>query len=264
VAVGYLAWLTVFSYGRYSVAFELLLPLLVFLLLQSMLPHKAARWTAAAVLAAAALVVADGGLRTWKHAGWSWKPYDARIPALESPERTGVLTVINDRSPTWLATFFPPEVAFATLGNRGFPEGPGFAARVERHLRPRTDLYVLFPAAHDMRVDSVRVANEVVRAIGLGQSQLGCRLLKRAQGVGIPAVVAPSTTALCELRADPAIEASYDDAARLKDAREVLGHYGLIVDEASCTRLQAYAGWTRPTYHWCRVTPVRTMQPWKR
>lgn len=135
-ALAYLVWLNLFGIYRYLIPLELLAPLLLWLLLEALLPRWGAlRWVL--VVAVALLGLPPGN---WGHAGWSKQAFHAEVPVIASPKDSLVFTVHGDPPMSWLVPFFPAELAFVSLGS-GFPESPAYGERAKAMLAERKGPY---------------------------------------------------------------------------------------------------------------------------
>ena len=145
LAAAYLAWLEVFGVYRYLVAAELLAPLAMFAVLQAILPARAALRAVGVVLAASLATTFLSGFYLWDRHSLAWQAASAEVPPLPAPARTTVFLVTEDKPWAWLATLFPPEVAFVQLRS-SMPEGPAFAPRVRAIAREREMLFAVADA----------------------------------------------------------------------------------------------------------------------
>lgn len=140
--VSYLLWMVVFSIYRYLVPLELLAPLMLWLLLQALLPRAAAGPVAALMLLA---VIASNFPRAqWGYVERSSNVVSAEVPAFVHPEQSLVFTVHYSYPMGWLATLFPARLAFVGLGSN-FPESAAYRQRVAAMIAARTGpFYAIF------------------------------------------------------------------------------------------------------------------------
>ena len=134
IGLAYVLWLNLFSIYRYLVPAELLAPLVVWLLLQQLLPAPRARTAAFCLLVVAML----GALppQQWGHSRWNRQALRVTTPALPDPAQNLVFIVHGDPPMAWTAPFFPAQVAFISIG-AGFPESPAYRARVRAMVAQR-------------------------------------------------------------------------------------------------------------------------------
>lgn len=138
-AIAYLLWMNLFSIYRYLAPLELLAPLLCWLVLDALLPGRRVLAAWCVGLCACSFVTVGN----WGHA-IGVKPLSVEVPVLPAPARSIVYVV--EAPAGWLVPFFPPEVAFVSLG-AGFPESPAWLQRAAaiRASRPGP-AYVMLPA----------------------------------------------------------------------------------------------------------------------
>jgi hypothetical protein len=125
--VAYLAWMKLFGIYRYLVPLELLAPLMVWILLQHLMPSLTAARVGGWVLLATSLAVLP--FVTWGHAEWGSPNIGAQVPPLASPANTIVFTAHGDPPVGWLTTFFPPQVRVISVTG-AFPESPAWLERI--------------------------------------------------------------------------------------------------------------------------------------
>jgi hypothetical protein len=134
LVLSYASWMVLFSIYRYLAPLELLAPLLLYLLMQALLPRVVAGKAAAVLIV---LVIASSvPMGNWGHAGWHQQSARAEVPVIADPAHSIVFSVNAMPASGWLATFFPAELAFASLAP-GFPVTAGYRARVASMLATR-------------------------------------------------------------------------------------------------------------------------------
>jgi hypothetical protein len=171
MAVGYLCWLAVFSYGRYSMPLAMLAPLAVALALLALpLPRRAA-W--AGVLAMAAILVGTTRYPDWGRIPWSTRFVEAAPPPLARPGDSIVL--LAGAPLAFIVPSFPASVPFLQLEPpAGIPwEGDTpwhrmIGARLA--ARAAADLYVAFGQPSLARLPALLAAY----GLALGP-EAGCR-----------------------------------------------------------------------------------------
>lgn len=132
--VSYGLWLMLFSIYRYLVPLELLAPLMLYLLMQALLPRPVAGKAAALLILA---VIASGiPVAKWGHAGWAERSVRVDVPAIADPAHSIIVTVESASATGWLATQFPATLAFAAL-DPGFATAPAWHARFAGMLAAR-------------------------------------------------------------------------------------------------------------------------------
>jgi hypothetical protein len=138
-AISYLLWLNLFSIYRYLVPFELLSPLMCWLVIGALLPGRR-------VVAAACVALCSGSILTvtgWGHAGHG-PAFTVEPPPIANPAQS--LVYIAQAPTGWIVPFFPHEVAFVSLG-AGFPESEAWKQRADAMRRARTGpFYVVVEA----------------------------------------------------------------------------------------------------------------------
>lgn len=260
VALGYLLWMEGFSIYRYIVVIEVLVPLVVWVLLQRLLTYPHARRLAGWLLAAASAVVVTGGGHTWGHEGWSDPLWHAEVPTVAQPERTTVvLATTRARAWAWLATFFPDKVAFMQLES-SFPGTPAFGDRMRQVARERGGpIYAIVDGEYNWRVDNVATMNGIVDRVGLTRGEGGCDAMRWAIArLRLHASVVPSPDAgkRCQLglRADDVRDTVAESRADLEPALPMFERNGFRLDSSSCVPYRSGIGKGVIVYQWCRVS----------
>jgi hypothetical protein len=260
VALGYLLWMELFSIYRYVVPIELLAPLSVFVLLARLLPYFTARRVAAYLLAVTTLVVVFGGVQTWGHKGWSMRAFKAELPRLDVPDQTTAVIVGGDPAFGWLATLFPPNVAFTQIEG-SFPGSHLYQERVHELITRRGgSAFAVFDAHYNRREDTIMRANRIIEKAGLSSSERGCRVIQwavsrfrmRASVQETP----PDFRGLrCQLalRKDDVLDIPAENRAEIEKARTILDRAGLALDANQCSVQRAYLGDGTYPYHWCQI-----------
>jgi hypothetical protein len=260
VALGYFVWMEGFSIYRYIVVAEVLVPLVVWLLVQQLLPYRPARKLASWLLVIASAVVVTGGARTWGHEGWSDPLWHAELPSIAEPQRTTVvLSSTRAFSWTWLATLFPDEIAFMQVDS-SFPGTPAFYDRMREVARQRGGpIYAIVDGEYNWRIDNVAGANRLVDSIGLTGGESGCNALRWAvTRLHLHASVVPATSAgkhcQLDLRADDVKDVAAENAASVARAIPIFERNGFILDPSTCTSYRSGIGKGVLIYQWCRVS----------
>lgn len=260
VATGFVIWMELFSIYRYIVAVEVLTPLVVWIVMQRLLPYRAARRVAGGLIAIATVVVVTGGARTWGHEGWTDPLYHAQVPAIAEPERTTVIIATTSSRPwAWLATLFPPQVAFTQLGS-SFPGTPAFYERIRQTAKERGGpVYAIIDGEHNWRVDNIAKVNGLVDRMGLTDSARGCDALRWTVGrLHLHAMVTPYATAgrqcALGLRADDVRDTAAENRADIAAAVPMFDRNGFTLHPAECTPYRAGIGDGVLVYQWCRVS----------
>jgi hypothetical protein len=261
LALGYLGWMLVFGVYRYIVTIELIAPLAVFLLFSQVIGYPKARQVAAWTLAVMTLVVLLGGVRTWGHEDWAVRAFRADLPVLPDPQHTTALVVAEDPPYAWLATLFPPEIAFVGVGGGPIFDTPTYLARVKQTVETRGGpAFAVAEGHYNGREESINRANAIIAELGLLSGERRCELLRsivsilhfRAAVANVGASVGSARCRLTILLSD------YRDVQALnrRSAEKVgatLERYGFSVDPNLCTLHYAYAGSNRRGYQWCPV-----------
>ncbi len=142
-SIAYLGWLSLFGIYRYLIALELLAPLLLWILLQPLIrPPLANKLIGGLLIAVCALNVARLPKANWGHSSWRNASFAIETPILPAPARTLILTIQADPPMGWLATAYPNEVAFVSIGS-AFPESPAYRARLNLLMRQRSAMMAM-------------------------------------------------------------------------------------------------------------------------
>lgn len=255
--VAYLAWIKLFSIYRYLVPFELLAPLMLWVLVARIAPSRHAARIGGGLLAATSLAVFP--FATWGHANWSAAGISAQFPALAQPASTVVFTGHGDPPMGWLSSFVPRDVRVVSLTG-GFPESPAYVDRIQALVASRPGPHFAMIAATKreqkpgpaMIVDGRRCGRKAqlwrrVRSVfsGKASTEAGHACTPRPQDPQPQPQLQPDN------RPDPAAERNH---ALFVTARDNLARYGLEVDEAGCKEYPAAIGAEAMPFRLCPVT----------
>lgn len=260
VAVGYLAWMEMFSIYRYIVTIEVLTPIIVWILLHQLLPNRAGEKIAGVLLAAACAVVITGGARTAGHEGWADPLWHAEVPAISQPEATTVVfAMVQTTAHAWLATQFPDKVAFAQI-DFSFPGTKAFDNHVKKQMRQRGGpIFAIFEGKYNRRIESVANANRKLDLFGISHSARGCEVIRWAVNrFKVRAIVAPGSNSAtkCELAVrDGDIRDVETENRRLQDiAAGKFARNGYSLKTSTCESYTAGIGKGRRAYQWCEIS----------
>lgn len=260
VALGYFLWMEGFSIYRYIVVVEVLVPLVVWVLAQRLLPYRPAQRLAGWLLVIASAVVVTGGARTWGHEGWSDPLWHAELPSIAEPQRTTViLATTRARAWAWIATLFPDQVAFTQIDS-SFPAAPAFYSRMREVARQRGGpIYAIVDGEYNWRIDNVAGANAIIDKIGFTRSESGCNALRWVvTRLHLHAAIAPSKEAdkQCKLglRPDDVRDMTAENRAALAPALPMFERHGFTLDPSTCVPYRAGIGKGTLLYQWCRVS----------
>ena len=263
VILSFWIWTFLFSISRYTVAFEVLGPLCIFILISKAFPSPASHKPAVWLLLGAALVSATNFHRNWGHQSWSTPVYHVDLPHFERPERTTVLLASRTEPLGWLAAMFSPDVVFMNLAS-SFPSGPNFADEVRQRLKSRDGDIVVFTEGEPYhRANKVAFYQRTAAAFGLTRSEWGCNFLKSVVGpFQMKADVVHTTSGLvsCRLavRAEDQIDVTQSNRDRIASAEEVLTTFGLSLKTSSCRIFHAGVGGERRPYQVCFVDWIQS------
>lgn len=160
LALGYLAWMNMFSILRYLMPLELMAPLIIWMAAQRIFPRAVAGKVATCVI----LVVIALSLQSknWGRSGWSKQAFSAEVQAIADPAQSMVFTTHFDPPMAWIATFYPASLAFVSLVN-GF-ESEGYLQRVKAMQAERNGpMYVMLSdsgATVEPRMEAERARQE--------------------------------------------------------------------------------------------------------
>lgn len=171
--LSYLVWMVLFSIYRYLAPIELLAPLMVWLLMQGLLPRAAAGKVAALLIAA--VIASSVTMGNWGHAGWARQSVRAEAPALADTRHTIVFTVQAMPATGWLAAAFPADLAFVAL-DPGFPITAGYRQRVAslRAARPAGAYVLTEVAGAEAEPARLEAARALLQTYGLAPGAGPC------------------------------------------------------------------------------------------
>ena len=256
--IAYLEWLKLFGIYRYLIPLELLAPLVVWLLLQRLMPtalaHKVAAWLLVLVAAAVFPFV------TWGHTSWSGTGLRAELPPLDHPEASVVFIAHGHPPMGWLATQLPPQAMYMSVG-AGFPESPAFVDHVQAALAARAGPHFVMVYANTNHEEvTLKKKQALADWLGLTASDAGCArldaMMKRVRfHVDVQRTVLDAAGPRCNLALQPQyqLDLAQQDRATLTGVEQTLGRYGLTVLPGSCRRYQAAIGTEPYPYQFCQV-----------
>ncbi|MEO7254062.1 MAG: glycosyltransferase family 87 protein [Casimicrobium sp.] len=132
--VSYVVWMFAFGIFRYTVALEMLLPLVAWILIGK-LPLSIGWRISVMALIILTSVAALFRPALHERVEFAKKSHRIETPRIEHPESTTVL-LVGDVPMAWLLTGFPKEIAAIGLANN-FPESSGYIDRANRIIRER-------------------------------------------------------------------------------------------------------------------------------
>ncbi|WP_395403806.1 hypothetical protein ACHMW6_33855 [Pseudoduganella sp. UC29_106] len=256
-AISYLVWMKVFSIHRYLIPAEMLAPLVVWILLQRLLPPAAAQRAAIVVLGAVTLYALP--FSTWGHADWADRSFSADVPEFSQPASSIVYLTEPDPPFGWLVQLFPRDVQFIGLGI-GFPESPLYHEKIAEAGRARSGPhYVLFNAAHNPKDQSLRKKIEAFQFLGMTKSEESCarldRLLTKVRFQVQVRKLSAGGAERCTLELQPKYQLDLEAMQRDNEQKmtEKVAQWGLKLDQASCRTYKAAIGIAPHPYRLCRV-----------
>jgi hypothetical protein len=255
VAASYLAWMLVFGIGRYAVAIEVLLPLVIWTFASPASTRPGVR-RAAAVLIALSVVASALPLKTWGHSSFASQSF--RVPRLpiEQPATATVLYVAQPVA--WMTPFLPPEAVYVSLFN--FPGSPAYVERAAAIVRRRGgEVWAVLPAAADTTANTVAHFNGLARRYALTADGPACQVVVRVMRASTRyRSYRPRPGGGCEFELPPAQRR--DLIAENRGLAAVwarqLAARGMRLDAASCTRQEAFIGDLPQPFQFCRVTQL--------
>jgi hypothetical protein len=201
--VAYLAWMKLFSIYRYLVPLELLAPLMLWLLVQRIVPSRHTARLGGWLLAATTLAAFP--FVSWGHTRWAETGISAKFPALAQPASTIVFIGHGDPPMGWLATFVPPEARVISLTG-GFPESPAYLERIQAVIASRPGPYYALVATarrdnpHALKEAPARdhalfqTSQDNLSRYGLTVAEAGCKEYPAAIGsTALPFRLCPVT-----------------------------------------------------------------------
>jgi glycosyltransferase involved in cell wall biosynthesis len=134
VGVSYIVWMYVFGIYRYTVAFEVLLPIVAWILLGRLNLPPAARIALPVVIFIVAVLTPFGSMMQ-ERVEFGRKAFRVNPPAIADASRTTLL-LVGDQPNAWVLPAFPVEIAAIGLDN-SFPESPAYRRRAQQIMNER-------------------------------------------------------------------------------------------------------------------------------
>jgi hypothetical protein len=177
--LSYLLWLKLFSIGRYMTPVEVLLPLLVFLLLDRLAGWRLAT-PLAAILIGASLLVGVAWSSFGLRAAWAPLSVQVDLPPIATPASATLIIAAGDEPNSWLLPAFPPQLAVLRLGGN-FARSPAYNQAVRERVAGRGGpVYVLAAAHHDWDDINLRRIQRELDTLSVPASGIACRVVGRA------------------------------------------------------------------------------------
>jgi hypothetical protein len=179
-ALSFILWVITFSYYRYLVSLELLLPIILFALLERIISTNRIRMTVAILLTIVICLVFIIRPLNWGRVRWS-DPY-VNIKTNESLERTdnAVMVMLGYSPMAYVIPYFPATTRFIRPeGNLGLCDEDLFFQKIKQvveHQKASGKIFLLY----DKRDPSVNLEASSSR-LGLNLSQLKCSLFEMNQ-----------------------------------------------------------------------------------
>jgi hypothetical protein len=152
MVVSFFLWMKMFAVYRYAVVCEFLVPLTVFLVLETLLRDPRRRLRTALACMLLLLVTLDPG--HWGRRPWTSDYFDVRLPGLAS--QPDALVIVTGHDPiAYMIPFFPPQVRFLRI--QGYMTGPSTTLNetdgqmiraVAEHKGPLLILYRVYEEWH--------------------------------------------------------------------------------------------------------------------
>lgn len=270
--LGYLVWLKLFGIYRYLVPLELLSPLMAWLLLHRLLRAGLARRASVWLLLLAGVAVFP--FTTWGHVRWAAAPFRIADPGLDAPSTALIYTAAANPPMGWMAHLLPGEAPVVSL-NGGFPESPGYLARIRAIAASHAGTHYVVLGADPrsaelapqdrkpikgwpLLTDSPAACARVESVLKLVHSRLVVEMLPAAPGMASCRVVRRGPDAGQMLMRDrdqqlnEAQALAYNRDQQAKGA-QALAAYGVQLRADSCRVLPAYIGAAPFPYQVCVV-----------
>ncbi len=132
--VSYLVWMFAFGIFRYTVAFEMVLPLIAWLLIDKLPLSTGWRVSLMALVILTSLMALQRPALQ-ERVDFAKKSYRIDRPIIERPDSSTVL-LVGDTPMAWLLTAFPKQIAAIGLATN-FPESSGYLDRVNQIIGQR-------------------------------------------------------------------------------------------------------------------------------
>lgn len=252
----YLAWMAVFSIGRYLVVLEVLLPLSCWLLFHRLVRWPLARHLTLLSIGAAALFSVSHLDVGWR-AEWAPQSHVVQAPVIEHPSSTTVLVLGAPLA--WVIPSFPPELAFVSLAG-SFPESDAYEKRARQIMQSRGGpIYAIVPVGYPPQPPRWRALAQGLEdwaesrnmpyqsrrcsALAWVSGLTPYRRSQNAIGTDLP---------LCGfVISDAAYSAQAEDLRRAQEQAIGVSTYGIDLDVAHCKRYSAVIGRQAQDYQFC-------------
>ena len=257
VLVAYLCWQLLFSIHRYLVVAELLLPLLLWWLLQRVIPPARAAKAGKRVLVLCA-AVSLLGWPGWGHERWAWQAFDVQPPSI--PVQDGALVLlVGDEPQGWRVPSLPAQARYVSVASN-FPESDVYRERVQQWLQAAPQAHAMVPGPSDKLARRFARINAWAGRLGWDRQPDCARLAQVAQRFGrLRAQLVQHDDGRCALA--PAAWGTLDHvqlAEQLQtEADQRLQVYGVRLRPGSCEQRASRIGQGSYPYQWCALEWLR-------
>lgn len=265
--VSYFTWLKVFSFGRYLVVIDVLLPVLVYVGLRGLINSDVVRNVIVALIVSG-LVISSVANDDWGRSEFSDSLLQVDVPLIQEPNRSAVIFA-GSQPKSWLIPKFPSDLVFVSVGSMFMPSSQGYEERFQEIINDRKgDLFLLVDAVTKPHLDKLEdsrflaainwamsVTSMSSNNVCSGVSLLARNLLysKRLEGK----IVVDSGDFVCKLVIHPRkIDFHFVNLQELEQAREKLYRYRLNFRDDDCVLYEASIGKRSIPYRFCKVYKV--------
>ena len=178
IGASYVIWLKVFGIGRYMIAIEVLLPLLLMLGLQRILWPRPA-FVLAFMLSLFSLLLGLKQSNFGVRAAWAARSYTVTVPPIEKPASATVLIAAGGTPISWLLPHFPSQTAVLRISGN-FPRSEAYDRLVHQTVAARAGkVYAIISVEVDWTATRAAQLDNRLAASELLQWPIACEMIAR-------------------------------------------------------------------------------------
>jgi hypothetical protein len=256
ILLSYIINFTVFKIQRYSVTFEVLTPLAIFILVFETFPNRISWRISKSIILTSIVIVLIGGFGTWGHTSYTHPTFNASLPITKDPEKTLVILPDLFSPVSWIVTLFNPKIAFFRL------EGiPNTNDKFQSLLQNRKgEIYMMTSGYYNWRKENIAKWNSILTKMNLLHNKSNCdsvqKFIKKINFRGQIEMESGDNSCHLILSDRDNINEKTIHENIIADKKKYLKGYELILQEETCQIYPANTGGKQWRYVWCTVKKI--------
>ena len=259
IAISYAINVKIFTVQRYLVAAEVLTSLSIFICFYHLFEQKKSLSYTKYSLGLSALIIFAGGFGTLGHSSYSNPPFNVELPR-NIFEKNSIVLLTDalpngisvaegaDGSPiSWMVTQFPKDLSFFRVDVFPNTENLLYEKIIDKKI------YVMFPAPYYWRVDNVKKWTNILKKIGLLNSDENCRYVdKIIHKIHFRGQIYTSNNS-CEiiLKKEDEVDIDALNIKKIEEVNQSMLRKKISIDKKNCKIYKANIGSQNWRYGWC-------------